>query len=92
MVTNGGLDEIRALYARNLPDDLPAMKALGVPNLIEFFEHKISRDGAIARAITQTRQYAKRQYTSVSYTHLDVYKRQIFKRYVIFFAKVLKAF
>lgn len=63
MVTNGGLDEIRALYARNLPDDLPAMKALGVPNLIEFFEHKISRDGAIARAITQTRQYAKRQYT-----------------------------
>ncbi|MBN8649131.1 MAG: tRNA (adenosine(37)-N6)-dimethylallyltransferase MiaA [Caulobacterales bacterium] len=63
MVTNGGLEEVENLWKRNLPDDLPAMKALGIPNLIEYFEGLVRLDDAISRAITQTRQYAKRQYT-----------------------------
>lgn len=63
MVHNGGLEEVEALWKRNLSDDLPAMKALGIPNLIEYFEGLVRLDDAISRAITQTRQYAKRQYT-----------------------------
>ncbi len=63
MVKNGGLDEVRALWGRNLEKDLPSMKALGIPNLIEYLEGLVRLDDAIARAITQTRQYAKRQYT-----------------------------
>ena len=63
MVTNGGLQEVEALWKRGLADDLPAMKALGIPNLIEYFEGEVPLDEAISRAITQTRQYAKRQLT-----------------------------
>ncbi len=63
MVSNGGLQEVEALWKRGLADDLPAMKALGIPNLIEYFEGRAPLDEAISSAITQTRQYAKRQLT-----------------------------
>lgn len=63
MVKNGGLDEVEALWKRGLSKELPAMKALGIPNIIEYFEGLVRLDDAISRAITQTRQYAKRQYT-----------------------------
>jgi tRNA dimethylallyltransferase len=63
MVESGGLEEIRALQARNLPPSLPAMKAIGVPPLMAFLRHELSREEAVARAVTDTRQYAKRQET-----------------------------
>lgn len=42
---------------------LPAMKALGVPELLAFVEGKCSLDEASAQAKLHTRQYAKRQMT-----------------------------
>jgi tRNA dimethylallyltransferase len=63
MVESGAVEEIRALQARNLPPALPAMKAIGVAPLVDFLLGVRPREEAVSRAITQTRQYAKRQET-----------------------------
>lgn len=63
MVENGALEEIRALMARDLALALPAMKAIGVAPLVDFVRGVQGQEDAISRAITQTRQYAKRQET-----------------------------
>jgi tRNA dimethylallyltransferase len=63
MVENGGLEEIRALQGRNLAPSLPAMKAIGVVPILAFLRGEQTREAAIARAIIETGQYAKRQET-----------------------------
>ena len=63
MVEQGALEEVAALQARHLDPSLPVMKALGVPPLIEHLASRLDLETAIARAVTQTRQYAKRQDT-----------------------------
>jgi tRNA dimethylallyltransferase len=63
MVENGALEEAWALFQRGLPRDLPAMKAHGMPPLIDFFEERIPLEDAVARAVLDTRHYAKRQLT-----------------------------
>jgi len=63
MVEQGALEEVRAVVARGLSPDLPAMKAVGVR---EFAAH-LSGETTLAQAIDATRQatrnYAKRQLT-----------------------------
>jgi len=63
MVAAGGLDEAAALLARDLPPDLPAMKAVGLPELFGHLRGETSLDAAIAAARQATRRYAKRQTT-----------------------------
>ena len=63
MVEHGGLAEAEALKNLGLSPDLPVMKALGVPQLLEFFAGNMPRDVAVERACVATRQYAKRQRT-----------------------------
>lgn len=63
MMTNGAVEEVRALAARNLDPDLPAMRALGVPDLIGWLRGNTSREVTIAAAQQATRNYAKRQIT-----------------------------
>jgi tRNA dimethylallyltransferase len=63
MVEAGGLDEAAALAARGLSPDLPAMKAVGVPELLRHLRGDLSRDDAIAAGQRATRRYAKRQTT-----------------------------
>lgn len=63
MVENGALDEVRALLARKLDPELPAMKILGVRELAAYLEGKTSLENAIALAQQHTRNYAKRQIT-----------------------------
>lgn len=63
MVNNGALVEVQALMDHNVPLNLPAMKALGVPSLRAFILGEKPLDDAIVEAQTQTRQYAKRQLT-----------------------------
>ena len=63
MMGQGALDEVRQLDARNLDPDLPAMKALGVPELRAHLRGELSLDEAIALAQQSTRRYAKRQVT-----------------------------
>lgn len=63
MIAEGALDEVRRLRALALAPDLPAMKAIGVPELSAMLDGAMDEDEAIARAKTATRQYAKRQMT-----------------------------
>jgi tRNA dimethylallyltransferase len=63
MIEGGGLIEAAALAARHLDPDLPAMKAVGVPELLRHLRGEIALDAAIAEAQRATRRYAKRQMT-----------------------------
>ena len=63
MIKEGALDEVRALKAGGLADDLPAARALGVPQLIAHLDGQISLETAVEQAVAETRRYAKRQMT-----------------------------
>lgn len=63
MMARGALEEVERLAALNLSADLPAMKALGVPELIALLAGAMSREEAAAKARQATRNYAKRQTT-----------------------------
>lgn len=63
MLTAGALEEAKSLKTQNLNAELPAMKALGVPELMAFLNGKMSLEEASVLAKLHTRQYAKRQRT-----------------------------
>jgi len=63
MLEGGALEEVRALGARNLDPNLPAMKAHGVPWLIRHLRGDMSLEAAAEEAKADTRRYAKRQFT-----------------------------
>ncbi len=63
MIENGALDEVRSLKALNLDPGLPAMKALGVPELIAHLRDEMTMEEAVSAAKQATRRYAKRQMT-----------------------------
>lgn len=63
MTQAGALDEVIALKARHLDPALPAMRAHGVPGLIDYLEGCCSLEDAIKRGQLDTRRYAKRQIT-----------------------------
>jgi tRNA dimethylallyltransferase len=63
MIAAGALEEVRALAARNLNPNLPAMKAHGVPSLIRHLRGEIALEQAVEEAKGDTRQYTKRQAT-----------------------------
>lgn len=63
MIDNGAVDEVRALFARKLDPALPAMKAVGVPELAAHLTGATTLDQAIAAIRLSTRHYAKRQLT-----------------------------
>ena len=63
MVQAGALEEVRALLARRLDPDFPAMKAVGVRELGAHLAGDLGLDEAIALGQQQTRRYAKRQLT-----------------------------
>lgn len=63
MFIEGAVEEVRALLALDLDPSLPAMKAIGVPEIAAMLRGEVTQAGAIERAIIATRQYAKRQRT-----------------------------
>lgn len=63
MLEQGAMEEVRALLARNLDPALPAMKAVGVPELGQVLEGVWPLEEAAAKARQATRNYAKRQLT-----------------------------
>ncbi|MBM3616915.1 MAG: tRNA (adenosine(37)-N6)-dimethylallyltransferase MiaA [Alphaproteobacteria bacterium] len=63
MMENGALDELQALLNRNLPSSLPALRAVGVPELAAYLRGESTREEALAKAQQATRNYAKRQLT-----------------------------
>lgn len=65
MVQAGALDEVAGLLEQGLDPTLPAMKAVGVPQLARYVRGEAPLDVALADAKTATRRYAKRQLTWV---------------------------
>ena len=63
MWQGGALDEVRELLARGLPDSLPVMRAIGVPEIAAFLRGEMPQAEAVAAGQQATRNYAKRQYT-----------------------------
>jgi tRNA dimethylallyltransferase len=63
MMAAGAMDEVRALAARHLDPNLPAMKAHGVPWLIRHRNGEIALAEAVNGGKRDTRQYTKRQAT-----------------------------
>ena len=63
MIAGGALEEARGMAARGLSPQLPAMKALGLPQLIAQLAGELSLDEAAELARRETRRYAKRQLT-----------------------------
>ena len=63
MLEEGAMAEVEALAALGLDKELPAMKAIGVSQLMAHMAGNLSRDEALAAIATETRRYAKRQMT-----------------------------
>ncbi len=63
MLDQGALEEVAAFKDRGLAPDLPAMKALGVPQLIAHLAGELELTAAIEIAKRESRRYAKRQMT-----------------------------
>ncbi|WP_347304448.1 tRNA (adenosine(37)-N6)-dimethylallyltransferase MiaA [Croceibacterium sp. TMG7-5b_MA50] len=63
MMEAGAAEEVAALLDRNLPGDLPVMRAIGVAEVAGWLRGHLDRETAIAQGQQATRRYAKRQYT-----------------------------
>ena len=63
MLEHGAVEEVRTLLARDLPADMPVMRAIGVPEISALLKGNISMAEAAEDAQIATRRYAKRQYT-----------------------------
>jgi len=63
MVADGALEEVKRLLQLNLDPALPAMKAIGVPELARHLRGECTLDEAVTDAKTATRHYIKRQLT-----------------------------
>ncbi len=63
MLESGAVEEVKALLALRLPPQMPAMKAIGVPQIAAMLAGEMTRAQVIERASAATRQYAKRQMT-----------------------------
>jgi tRNA dimethylallyltransferase len=63
MFDRGAVKEAEVLLARGLDPDLPAMRAIGVPQIAGHLAGEVTRDEALDQTQAATRQYAKRQYT-----------------------------
>ena len=63
MLETGAVDEVKALLSQDLSPAMPAMKAIGVPQIAAMLAGKMGEAEVIARGAAATRQYAKRQMT-----------------------------
>lgn len=63
MLAAGALDEVAALDRLGLAATLPALKAVGVPELLAHLRGELTLPDALAAAQQATRRYAKRQIT-----------------------------
>lgn len=63
MIEDGAIFEAQNIKQKNLNPEFPAMKALGIVELIDFLDDKISLKEALDLSKIRTRQYAKRQRT-----------------------------
>lgn len=63
MIEQGAIDEVKAIMQRKLDPELPAMKTLGMREIVSYLKGEINLKEAIVAAQQATRNYAKRQTT-----------------------------
>lgn len=63
MFKNGAIEEVEKVITKNQNIKTSAMKCLGVQEIISYLKGDISKNEALEKAQTKTRQYAKRQIT-----------------------------
>jgi tRNA dimethylallyltransferase len=63
MMSEGAIEEVKILLDLGLNKNLPAMKAIGVSQILAMLVGEISKGEAIELSVIATRQYAKRQRT-----------------------------
>ena len=63
MMDDGAVEEVQALLNFGLAEDLPCMRAIGVPEIASWLSGQVGREEAVAKAQASSRQYAKRQLT-----------------------------
>ena len=63
MVQNGALKEVDDLLQKNIDSESPILKAVGVPELTDYLQGRLSLEQAIIQGQQSTRHYAKRQTT-----------------------------
>ena len=63
MMSSAAIDEVKLLMSMNLPENLPIMRAHGVPEIVKYLSGTMGFDEAIEIAQKNTRHYAKRQCT-----------------------------
>jgi tRNA dimethylallyltransferase len=90
MMEAGALDEVRRLGEMNFDPALPAMRAVGVPELLRYHAGLCDRETAVSAAQQATRNYAKRQLTwlrhqIVSNLTLDAQYSERFKEKIFSF-------
>ncbi|WP_436087003.1 tRNA (adenosine(37)-N6)-dimethylallyltransferase MiaA [Pararhizobium sp. LjRoot255] len=63
MLDGGAVEEVEALLSLDLKAEMPAMKAIGVPQIAAMVAGTMTKAEVIETASAATRQYAKRQMT-----------------------------
>ncbi|MCZ4272615.1 tRNA (adenosine(37)-N6)-dimethylallyltransferase MiaA [Maritalea porphyrae] len=63
MMQAGAIEEVEAITALGLDPTLPAMRAIGVPEISAYLRGDMTLDEAREKSIIATQQYAKRQRT-----------------------------
>jgi tRNA dimethylallyltransferase len=63
MLESGAVEEVKALLSLDLKPEMPAMKAIGVPQIAALLSGTMSKAEVIETSSAATRQYAKRQMT-----------------------------
>jgi tRNA dimethylallyltransferase len=63
MLDSGAVEEVEVLLSLDLKPEMPAMKAIGVPQIAALLSGTMSRLEVVETASAATRQYAKRQMT-----------------------------
>jgi tRNA dimethylallyltransferase len=87
MISDGVLDEVRALQALDLDPALPVMTAHGVPALMSALTGTMAMEDAISAAKADTRHYAKRQFTwlkrnMIAWMMFDLQQMQLSLRFL----------
>tara|TARA_B100000575_G_C23056552_1_gene608252 strand:+ start:198 stop:1115 length:918 start_codon:yes stop_codon:yes gene_type:complete len=75
MIKNGAIDEIEKLLKLNYNEDLPIMRAHGVPEISAYLKNKISLEECIKKIQLVTRHYVKRQNTWWNASNLQIFKK-----------------
>ena len=75
MIDNGVIDEVKSLLDQNYDNNLPIMKAHGVPEIQKYLDKNLTLDECVYRIQQVTRNYVKRQHTWWNSSKLTISKK-----------------